>query len=251
MTRINSLEALLEDQLRDIFNAETQLLKALPKMANRASSEALREAFESHREETEGQLERLEIIASRLGIKLTGKKCRAMEGLIEEGGEMLSAAGEEKIIDLGLIGAAQRIEHYEISAYGTARALAEQLGEEEVVELLQKNLEEEAAADERLTAISEEEILPGLEPEIGAGDESFDDESDLEGTRRSRGRNPRRLAIQEEEDLVNDGDEEDLSAERESDYDLGDEYGYDYDGDRSYSGDYGDDDRGGPRRGRH
>jgi ferritin-like metal-binding protein YciE len=158
--KLPTIEKLLEDQLKDIYNAETQLVKALPRMAKKASSQGLKDAITSHLEETKNHVERLNQVGESLGIKLSGKKCKAMEGLIEEGGEVLEAEGPGPVIDAALIAAAQRVEHYEISAYGSARALAKQLEHEDVVELLTETLDEEAAADEKLTSISEQEILP-------------------------------------------------------------------------------------------
>jgi ferritin-like metal-binding protein YciE len=158
--KLPTIAKLLEDQLKDIYNAETQLVKALPKMAKKASSNGLKEGITGHLEETKHQVERLEKISQALGIKLSGKKCKAMEGLIEEGAEVLEAEGPGPVIDAKLIAAAQRVEHYEISAYGSARAFAGRLGHEDVVELLQETLDEESAADEKLTSLSEEEILP-------------------------------------------------------------------------------------------
>jgi ferritin-like metal-binding protein YciE len=149
-----------EDQIKDIYSAETQLVKALPKMAKKAASKGLKQAITSHLEETKHQVERLDQIGESLGLKLTGKKCKAMEGLIEEGAEIIEADGPGPVIDAALIVAAQRVEHYEISAYGSARAFAKQLGHEDIVELLQATLDEESAADEKLTSLSEEEILP-------------------------------------------------------------------------------------------
>jgi ferritin-like metal-binding protein YciE len=161
--KLPTIAKLLEDQLKDIHSAETQLVKALPKMAKKASLKGLKEAITSHLEETKHQVERLDQIGETLNIKLTGKKCKAMEGLIEEGAEVLEAEGPGAVIDAALIAAAQRVEHYEISAYGSARALAHQLGHENVVELLQETLDEESAADEKLTTLSEEEILPAAD----------------------------------------------------------------------------------------
>ncbi|SRR5579885_2947320 len=158
--KIPSLDKLFEEQLKDIYNAETQLVKALPKMAKAATADGLREAFTTHLEETRGQVERLDRIGRLLGVRLTGKKCKAMEGLIEEGKEVLEADGEPELIDAALIVAAQKVEHYEISAYGSARAVAEHLGHAEVAELLQETLDEESAADDKLTAISVGEVLP-------------------------------------------------------------------------------------------
>jgi ferritin-like metal-binding protein YciE len=168
--KIASLDKLLEDELKDLYNAEGQLLKALPKMAKAASSPALKKAFSSHLTETKGQVDRLETIGTLLKIKLTGKKCKAMEGLLEEGKEVLQADGPVAVIDAALIGAAQRVEHYEIAAYGTARAFAEHLGNAKVAKLLQQTLDEESAADEKLSAISLNTVLPGT-------DHNGDDES--------------------------------------------------------------------------
>jgi ferritin-like metal-binding protein YciE len=158
--KLTTLEKLLEDQLKDLYSAENQVLKALPKMAKAASTEELRDAFLTHREETEGQIERLDRVGKLLGIKLTGKKCKAAEGLIEEGKEILEADGPAAILDAALIMAAQRFEHYEISAYGSARTLAEHLGYADAAEILQETLDEESATDEKLTAISVEAVLP-------------------------------------------------------------------------------------------
>lgn len=156
---MDSLQSLLEDELKDLYSAENQLVKALPKMAKKASNEKLKQAFTSHLAETEGHVKRLERIAKMIDAKLTGKKCHAMEGLIDEGKEIMSEDGEEAVIDAALIGAAQRVEHYEIAAYGTVRAIAEQLGKKDVVRLLQQTLDEEGAADKKLTAIAEGEVL--------------------------------------------------------------------------------------------
>ncbi len=159
--KIPTVAKLLEDQLKDIYNAENQLVKALPKMAKKASCTGLKDAITSHLQETRHQVERLDEIGQILSLKLTGKKCKAMEGLVEEGAEVLETDGPGPVIDAALIAAAQRVEHYEISAYGSARALAEHLGHQDVVRLLQETLEEESAADEKLTLVCEEEVLPG------------------------------------------------------------------------------------------
>ena len=156
--KLESLRDLYILELRDLYNAENQLVKALPKMAKAASEPKLQKAFESHLEETKGHVERLEQILDALGEKPTGETCHAMKGLVEEGGEFIKAKGNESVIDAGLIGAAQRVEHYEIAGYGTARALAEHLGEDEAVDLLQQTLDEEAAADKKLTEIAESSI---------------------------------------------------------------------------------------------
>lgn len=156
---MDSLADLLEDELKDLYSAENQLLKALPRMAKKAASSSLKEAITMHIKETEGQVDRLEKIAKTLDVKLKGKTCAAMKGLVEEGKEILEEDGNESVIDVALIGAAQRIEHYEIAAYGTARAIAEQLGHDDVVDLLQETLDEEGEADKKLTSISEGEVL--------------------------------------------------------------------------------------------
>ena len=157
--KMNSLQALLEEQIKDLYSAENQLVKALPKMAKRATSPALRSAFTSHLAETKGHVARLQEIGANIGIKLGGKKCKAMEGLIKEGGEVLEADGMDAVIDAALVAAAQRVEHYEISAYGTARAISERLGNKQAVKLLQQTLDEESAADTKLTKICVGELF--------------------------------------------------------------------------------------------
>lgn len=160
--KIENMEKLLVDQLKDIYSAESQLIKALPKMAKAASSEELKEALLEHLDETKAQQERLDKIGELLEVKLTGKKCKAMEGLIEEGDEAAKLQGPEAIVDCAIVAAAQRVEHYEISAYGTARTLAEELGFDRVVTLLQKTIEEEGNADKKLTAITMDELIPQM-----------------------------------------------------------------------------------------
>jgi ferritin-like metal-binding protein YciE len=174
---MDNLNSLLLEELKDLYSAEKQLTKALPKMAKKASSDTLKQAFTLHLEETQGQIERLEQIAEMMDARLTGKVCKAMQGLIEEGKEILEEDGDDNVIDCALIGAAQRIEHYEIAAYGTARAIAEKLGEDKVVKLLQATLDEEGATDEKLTTISEEEVL---EAAASAGQEADEEEEDEE-----------------------------------------------------------------------
>ncbi len=156
---LDSLEKALQEQLRDLFSAENQLVKALPKMAKAASSDALREAIASHLEQTRGHVERLQQAAQIMEFKPGGKKCKAMEGLILEGAEVLDEDGDDAVIDIALIAAAQRVEHYEIAAYGTARAMAEKLGKDDIADLLQETLNEEGAADKKLTEISQDEVL--------------------------------------------------------------------------------------------
>jgi ferritin-like metal-binding protein YciE len=151
----NPLGELLVDQLKDLYSAENQIIKALPKMAKAATSPDLKRAFERHLEETRRQVDRLNQIGETLGVKLTGKKCKGMEGLIEEGKEVIEEGFEEDVLDAGLIGAAQKVEHYEIAGYGTARTHAEMLGHSKVARLLQQTLDEEGAADKKLTQLAE------------------------------------------------------------------------------------------------
>lgn len=154
MPSINSLQELLVDELKDLYSAEKQLVKALPKMAKAAANEELKQGFLDHLEETKGHVERLEQAFSQLGVPAKAKTCKAMEGLIEEGKEAIELEGPDAVRDACLIGAAQRVEHYEIAAYGTARALAEVLEQDEVVDLLQETLDEEGETDKRLTAVA-------------------------------------------------------------------------------------------------
>jgi len=157
---LDTLRKALESQVKDLYSAENQLVKALPRMAKAATSTTLRDALEAHLEETKVHVERLQQAAEILDIRPGGKKCKAMEGLIEEGKEVLQEEGEGAIIDAALIAAAQRVEHYEIASYGTVRTLAETLGNSRLAGLFQQTLEEENAADEKLTGISESEALP-------------------------------------------------------------------------------------------
>jgi ferritin-like metal-binding protein YciE len=152
---MESLHELLVHEVKDLYSAENQLVKALPRMAKNAQNNELRRAFEQHLRQTEEHARRLERVAERLEAKPRGKKCVGMEGLIEEGKELLSEDAEAEVLDAGLIGAAQKVEHYEIAAYGTARAHAEQLGYQDVASTLQKTLDEESQANELLTAIAE------------------------------------------------------------------------------------------------
>lgn len=152
---MNPLAELLVAELKDIYSAENQIVKALPKMVKGASAPELKRAFERHLEETRRQVERLNQIGELLDIKMTGKKCKGMEGLIEEGKELLEEDFDENAIDAGLIGAAQKVEHYEIAAYGTARTHATLLGYTKVARLLQQTLNEEEATDKKLTQLAE------------------------------------------------------------------------------------------------
>jgi|SRR5688572_14035073 len=153
--KMTSLDDLYIDLLKDLYNAENQLIKALPKMAKAAHSSDLRNAFEEHLEQTKHQVERIERIFSDQGNGgPKGKKCVGMEGIIEEGKELMKENIEKDVLDAGLIAAAQRAEHYEIAGYGAARTWADMLGHHEAAHLLQETLEEESAANEKLTQIA-------------------------------------------------------------------------------------------------
>ena len=148
------LEDLLHEELKDLYSAENQIIRALPKMIKACDSPDLKRAFERHLEETRRQVERLDEIGEELGMRLTGKKCKGMEGLLEEGKELMAELDDENM-DAGLIGAAQKVEHYEIAAYGTARTHADLLGHRRAAKLLQQTLDEEGATDKKLTALAE------------------------------------------------------------------------------------------------
>lgn len=152
---IKSIEDLFVHELSDIHSAERQLTKALPRLARAAHNPALKDGFETHLTETEGQIERLDQVVEMLGIKVRRIKCAAMEGLVEEGKEIIDSIEEGPLRDAALIGGAQKVEHYEIAAYGTLVALAKQLGYKEVLPLLTETLNEEKATDEKLTKIAE------------------------------------------------------------------------------------------------
>ena len=145
-----ALKELFIDELRDLYNAENQLIKALPKMAKAANSEELSSGFEAHLDQTKGHVERLEQVFETLGEKASGKKCKAMEGLIAEGSEVMDEDFEGEVADAALIGAARRVEHYEMAAYSTVIKFAEMLGQDEAVKLLEQTLEEETETDEKL-----------------------------------------------------------------------------------------------------
>jgi len=158
--KLDTLEKLYVNELRDIYNAENQLLKALPKMAKGASSPDLKNAFENHLRQTETHVERLEQIFAEFNESAKGKTCRAMKGLIEEGSEILKEDGEESVLDAGIIVAAQKVEHYEIAAYGSVRTFAKLLGQTKAAELLQATLDEESEANELLNELAEGIVNP-------------------------------------------------------------------------------------------
>jgi ferritin-like metal-binding protein YciE len=156
---LDNMSDLLEEQLQDLYNAENQLVKALPKMAKKASNAKLKKAFEMHLEETKEHAELVKEVCESLDFKASGKVCKAMKGLIEEGKEVLEEDGEDNVIDAALIAAAQRVEHYEISAYGTVVAIADALGHKEAARVLKRIELQEGNADKKLTSISESQLL--------------------------------------------------------------------------------------------
>ena len=155
MEKLNDLNDLFQHELKDLYSAEQQILQALPKMAGATEHQELRRAFQEHEEVTREQVRRLDMIADELGLDLKGHKCRGMEGIIKEGQELLDAKADANVLDAGLIGAAQRVEHYEMAGYGTARTFARRLGHERAAELLQRTLDEEGTTDHKLSAIAE------------------------------------------------------------------------------------------------
>jgi ferritin-like metal-binding protein YciE len=177
----NSLKELYVEELKDLFSAENQLTKALPKMARAASSNELRQGFEEHLEQTRGHVERLQQIFEQLGEKATGKKCLGMEGLIKEGAETMGEDFEDALMDAALISAAQRVEHYEIAGYGSVIAYADLLGESEQASLLRETLEEEKETDEKLTELAKE-----INAEAQQGDPGSEEEDQPRDKRKSR-----------------------------------------------------------------
>jgi len=155
---MSNLQDLLVENLKDLYSAETQLLKALPKVAKKVENEQLRQALQMHVKETEGQVKRLEQVLGKMGEKPGGKKCHGMEGLLEEAKEMMDEDAEADVIDAGLIVDCQKVEHYEIAGYGSAITFAKLLGDEESARILAQTLEEEKAADQKLTQIAESTI---------------------------------------------------------------------------------------------
>ena len=167
---LETLKELYVNELRDLYNAEGQLVKALPKMAKAASSDELKEAFEKHLEQTKGHMERLEQVFEEIDEKPKGKTCHGMKGLIEEGSEVLKADGEDSVLDAGIIVAAQKVEHYEIAGYGSVRTFAQLLGQDKSAELLQQTLDEESETNELLNKLAEDIVNPEalMEPEMAS-----------------------------------------------------------------------------------
>jgi len=170
-----TLDELFKEELQDLYDAENQIIKALPKMAKAASDEDLTAAFQQHLEVTKKQVKRLDKIFQQLGIKPQGKTCEAMQGLLKEGDRIIQEIEKSPVLDAALIGAAQKVEHYEISGYGTVRTLAEVLGQQDAAELLEETLDEEKETDENLTEIAEN-IMGGATEE----DDEDEEEEELE-----------------------------------------------------------------------
>jgi ferritin-like metal-binding protein YciE len=186
----DSLRELYVDELRDLYNAETQLVKALPKMAKASSNAELRQGFEEHLRQTSEHVSRLEQIFEMLGEKPTGKKCLGMEGLVKEGAETMQEDYEDAVMDAAIIGAAQRVEHYEIAGYGTVRAFAELMGESEHVSLIEQTLQEEKETDDKLTQLAEE-----INAQAGQGLEGVEEgEEETEGRQASKGKSSSKRA---------------------------------------------------------
>jgi ferritin-like metal-binding protein YciE len=183
--KMKTLQDLLVDLLKDLYSAENQLVKALPKMARAAANAELKAGFEMHLEETKQQAARIEEICEMLQVTPKGKKCVGMEGLIEEGNELMGTKADASVLDAGLIGAAQKVEHYEIAAYGTARTWAEQLDLGDAVELLDQSLAEEKETDVKLTDIAT--AIVNEEAEAGADDEEEGAEDEETATTGRRG----------------------------------------------------------------
>jgi ferritin-like metal-binding protein YciE len=182
---LSSLEDLFVSELKDLYSAETQLTKALPKMAKAASSKELRAGFEKHLKQTEGHVKRLEQICEDLDVSPKGKKCKAMEGLVEEGSEVIDEDAEPEVKDAALIAAAQRVEHYEIAGYGCVRTYAKLLGNQSAMKLLQQTLDEEGDTDKALTKLAET---------INVEAEEADEEDDDEPPAKSRKKAKRKVA---------------------------------------------------------
>ncbi|MDY3558082.1 ferritin-like domain-containing protein [Gemmata sp. JC673] len=184
---LDSLHDLYVEELKDLYNAENQLLKALPRMAKAASSDELKAAFTEHLAVTQKQVERLEQIFEGLGVSPKGKKCKAMEGLIEEGKEIMQEDGDPSVIDAALIAAAQRVEHYEMAGYGCVRTFANLLGYGDAEALLQETLDEEGEADKKLTELAETVINVEAESAEGeAGEEDEEAEEPAPSPRRAK-----------------------------------------------------------------
>ena len=158
--KLNNLRDLFLDQLRDLYSAETQLLKAIPKMSQKATDPKLKESFDQHLKETHGQIEKLDKVFGIFGEKSSGHRCKAMAGIIEETEELMGYQAPPEVMDAGLIAEAQRVEHYEIAGYGTLKALSAQLGESQATSLLESILRQEKMTDRKLTQSAESSVNP-------------------------------------------------------------------------------------------
>jgi ferritin-like metal-binding protein YciE len=190
----NGLKEVYIEELKDLYDAENQLVKALPKMAKAAESDELRSAFTEHLEQTREHVARLDRIFKALGENPKGKKCKGMQGLIEEGSETMEEDYEPEQLDAAIIAAAQRVEHYEIAGYGTVRTYAQLLNEEEAVSLLEETLEEEKETDQKLSQIAEEINVEAAESEEGEEGEGVSEQEEEEATpqSQSRSKSPRK-----------------------------------------------------------
>jgi ferritin-like metal-binding protein YciE len=191
--KAHSLKELFIEELRDLYDAENQLTKALPKMAEGSSSPELREAFEEHLEQTRNHVGRLEKVFAGLGEKPKAEKCKGMEGLIKEGSELLKEDDfDSEVKDAAIIGAAQKVEHYEIAGYGTVRTFAELLGEDEAVSLLEETLEEEKETDQKLTELADQINVEASEVEDAESEDIEGEELEADQQTAKRGRTSRK-----------------------------------------------------------
>jgi len=201
---MQTLEDSFVDEIRDLYDAEKQLVRALPKMAKAASSEELVTAFKEHLEQTKGQVQRLEQVFEMLGQKARSKPCKAMKGLVEEGQEIMEQDASENLLDLALIGAAQKVEHYEIAGYGTLRTFAQAMGNKEAAQLLDQTLKEEEATDKKLTQIAKSLYKAAQREESSMGEEngrSSRSSSSRKSSSSSRG-GAESMDVEEEEEEV-------------------------------------------------
>ncbi|MCK8495072.1 ferritin-like domain-containing protein [Spirosoma sp. RP8] len=155
---MKTLQKFMEHTIQDLYSAENQILEALPQLMEHAQNDQLRQAFQLHQQQTEKQVERLEQIAQQMGIDPDGETCLAMQGIIEEAQDLLAQLEDGQVADAAIIGAAQKVEHYEIAAYGTARTLAQQAGQDQIADLLEQTLSEEKETDEKLTTIATSQV---------------------------------------------------------------------------------------------
>lgn len=198
MPKMQTLEAAFVDEIRDLYDAEKQLVRALPKMAKAAGSEELAAAFKEHLEQTKGQVQRLEQVFELLGQKARSKPCKAMKGLLEEGQEIMEQDASENLLDLALIGAAQKVEHYEIAGYGTLRTFAQAMGNKEAALLLDQTLKEEEATDKKLTQIAKGLYKAAQRDERSAGESNGGSSRGSAGRGSNSGRGGMEEEVEEE-----------------------------------------------------